>query len=174
MNAVNSAVNRKARATSQEAGEGGMTGIPEGKVLLLNAVESESHDNASAMGNEDTSIHLPDAVATNSEVQQETTVIDKEKTSVASPTPSVQRSKSESESDTSSRKKTKERKGFLGSILLRKKSEIGRSASSTPDGERDGSSSSEVSSKKGKKWGWKGESQEVKGRKANALLDTIL
>lgn len=179
MNAVNSAVNRKARATSDEAGEGVMTGIPERGALLLNSMESESQDDASAMGTKDTSMHPPDTVASNSEVQQEAKVVDEEKASNESPTPSVQRSKSESESDTSSRKKTKERKGFLGSILLRKKGEreSGRSASSTPDAERVSPSSSDASSsKKGSRWGWewKSESQEVKEQKAKAFLDTLL
>ena len=169
MNAVNSAVNRKARADSEGAGEGGTTGIPEGRALLPDAIKSESQDDASAVGVEDRSIEPTDTEASTVEVQQETIVADEEKASVESPTPSVQRSKSESESDTSSRKKTKERKGFLRSVLLRKKDENGRSASSTPDAERDGSSGSEVSSKKGRRWGWKSESQEVKEQKGKAL-----
>ena len=180
MNAVNSAVNRKARATSEEAGEGGMTGIPEGSALSLTAVESEGQDDASAMGTKETSINPPDTVATNSGVQQEARVADEEKASNESPTPSVQRSKSESESDTSSRKKAKERKGFLGSILLRKKGEreSGRSASSTPDAERmsPSTSSDASSSKKESRWGWtwKSESQEAKEQRAKAFLDTLL
>ena len=175
MNAVNSAVNRKAKAFHETAGEQGRTGSPEGGKRLLNTIQSESQDNASAVGVEDKSIDPPDTEATTFEVQQEAMAVDEEKaSSVESPTPSVQRSKSESESDTSSRKKTKERKGFLRSVLLRKKEDSGRSASSTPDAERDGSSSSDVSSKKGRKWGWKSESQEVKEQKAKALLDTML
>ncbi|KAL8796791.1 MAG: hypothetical protein Q9195_000874 [Heterodermia aff. obscurata] len=173
MNAVNSAVNRKARAASEANGEGGMTGIPEGKTLPLNTMDSDSHDDVSAVGTEDTSICLSDTLATSAEVQQEAKLVDEEKASVESPTPSVQRSKFESESDTSSRKKTKERKGFLGSIFLRKKGETTeRSASSTPDG----SSSSEMSAKKGRKWGWKSEEREgvKEEQRAGALLDTVL
>ena len=172
MSAVNSAVNRKAKAIRETAGEQGKTESPEVGKVSVNAVESEGQDDVSAAGSEDKSIDLLDTVATTFEAQQEATVVDEEKAGVESPTPSVQRSKSESESsDTSSRKKPKERKGFLRSILLRKKGESERSASSTPDAERDGSSGSEASSKKGRKWGWKSESQEVKEQKAKALLD---
>lgn len=180
MNAVSSAVNRKARAASEETGEGS----PKGKTLVLQAMQSESEhdmstaeaenkDNSSTTETNDRNVEEPSAALGEMDSEKGNQIVDKDKASVETLTISTQRSKSESESDTSSKRAAKERKGFLKFNLLCKKVEVERSASSTPDTEHDNQGNSDTSSKKWRSWGRKGLPQDAREQQAKALLDTM-
>lgn len=168
MNAVNSALNRKARAASTGAGEGN----PVGETLVLQAMQSDSEEqlptadiefkaDVQTTEAEPTTLEPPRVETTEPEARKETKIADKERGNIESPVLSAQPSKSESESDTSSKRVAKERKGFLKFNLLRKKVEAERSASSTPDAERetpgegDAPGGSDPASKRWKTWGKK-------------------
>lgn len=158
INAVNSAVKRKARAASEGASEGSRSG----QTLALNVYENNDDVATAEVGNADS--ELPSIAAGGSRVEEKTQEeeedkievlkdTDDEEASVEAQFPSTQRTESEIESDTSSKEAVKERKGFLKFNLLRKKVEAGRSASSTPDSERTFQSRSESPAKTWRSWG---------------------
>ena len=187
MNAVNSALNRKARAVST----GASGGSPVGETLVLQAMQSDSEDQLPTPeieGEED--VPTTEAEVTTPEplkveipepqTEKGIEVVGTEKESIESPALSTQQSKSESESDTSSKRVAKERKGFLKFNLLRKKVEAERSESSTPDAERENldngaaPSGSDSASKRWKSWGKKSlPSQEVGEQRVKALFNTM-
>lgn len=187
MNAVNSALNRKARAASTEASEGS----PVGEMLVLQAMQSDSEDQmltAEIEGGGDSPTTEAEATTTEPpkveipkpEAEKETEIVDPEKESIESPDSSTQPSKSESESDTSSKRVAKARKGFLKFNLLRKKVEAERCASSTPDAERKTSDKSDApggidpASRRWKSWGKKSRpSHEVGEQRVKALFNTM-
>ena len=147
MNAVNSAVKRKTRVTSEASGHRGSEDSP-GQTLILQAMQG---------GDEDDSLNIEaeDAVRPASETKMDELEIEKaeaEEGPAASPTLTIQRSKSESSSDTSKNKVMKKHTGLLKFNLLRRKGEAARSASSTPDMERNGQNDARTT-KQWRSWG---------------------
>ena len=169
MNAVNSAVSRKARAASE--------GVKESRPdqnLSLQAYQSENHDDPATAEVESTNFQAPSIAASESKVEGErhngeTEEIDKvlkgyaqkDMAGAENQSLALQRPASASESDTSSKRATKERMGFLRFNLLRKRVEAERSASSTPDSELPTQDSREASPRKWKSWGRKGRSKDA-------------
>ncbi|KAG7008755.1 hypothetical protein G7Y79_00004g013390 [Physcia stellaris] len=174
MNAVNSALNRKARAVSTGASEGN----PVGETLVLEAMQSDSDDQLEIEGEDDvpaeiTTLEPPRVEIPEPQIEKEIESVDAEKERIESPAASAQPSKSESESDTSSKRVAKERKGFLKFNLLRKKVE----AESTPDAEREALGDGDArdsASKRWRSWGKKsGPSQGVEEQRVKGLIDTM-
>ena len=187
MNAVNGALNRKARAVSTGADEGNSVG----ETLVLQAMQSDSEDQlptpeiegeddvptteAEVTTPEPLKVEIPEP-----QTEKEIEVVGTEKGSIESPALSTHPSKSESESDTSSKRVAKERKGFLKFSLLRKKVEVERSASSTPDAERetmdkgDAPAGIDSASKRWKTWGKKSLPAQGAGeQRVKSLFNTM-
>lgn len=172
MNAVNSAVNRKARAASEGAKESrpDQNGIPK-------AYQPESNHNAAPADVESTTSQAPGLAASETKIEEEShdghtdDVIEEVKAFAQEGTAggvenqflSIQRSTSASESDTSSKRAVKERNGFLKFNLLRKRVEVERSASSTPDSSEQAvqDSSEAPSPRKWRSWGRKDRSKDA-------------
>ena len=157
MNAVNSAVKRKARASSEGATEESRSR----QTLMLQAYQSENNEEKTTADVENTDSEPTGIAIRDLAFEEENKEQEKEGTADASASAEsqpliVQQSKleSENESDTSSKRAVKERKGLLKINLLRKKVEAERS-SNTPDSERSIQGSSETSSKKWRSWGRK-------------------
>ena len=173
MNAVNSAVSRKARAATEGAKDG-----PSDHISTPEAHQPENNDDKTTADVESTTSPVQSIAISEDDVEnkvegeghdgQTVEVAEEAKhyaqedmASNKSQSISIQRSTSISESNTSSKRAEKERKGFLRFNLLRKKVEAERSASSTPDSERHVQGSNESSPRKWKSWGRKGRSKDV-------------
>ena len=173
MNAVNSAVSRKARAAS----EGVRESRPD-QNLILNANQPEKPDDAATPDVESTTSQAPILPTSENKIENKVegeghdgqtdevaeivkNYAQEDTASADNQSLSIQRSISASESDTSSKRAVKERKSFLKFNLLRKKVEAERSASSTPDSDRPGQGSNEPSPRKWRSWGRKGHSKDV-------------